>query len=385
MPDQITTEQFFKSSEFHFRYVADHIPTLVWVANTDGWIYWYNRSWYEFTGTTPEQMEGWGWQSVHDPAILPTVLEKWGASIATGRPFEMVFPIRGADGVFHSFLTRANPLHGPNGKILRWVGNNTDITGQIRAEALLVALEEKNKQLRELSGRLLRSQDDERRRLARDLHDSVGQLLAALTMNMGVVLNQIDNLTPDAAAAVIQNKSILKHINEEIRTISHLLHPPLLKECGILPALRSFAQGFAERSNIKVSLDLPEVLDDLPEGMDLAIFRIVQECLTNVYRHSGSPTALIRVATSPGQISIQVQDQGKGMPSGKSGQLQGVGLSGIQERVREFGGTVEIQSSEKGTIITANLPCASENNATAPPLDDVSSHPQLSARAAGSH
>src|SRR5215212_2412499 len=107
------------------------------MADAEGWIFWYNRRWYEYTGTTPAEMEGWGWQSVHDPAMLPEVMERWKGSIATGEPFDMVFPLRGADGLFRSFLTRVQPLRDKDGRIIRWFGTNTDITEQqATAEAL---------------------------------------------------------------------------------------------------------------------------------------------------------------------------------------------------------------------------------------------------------
>ncbi len=130
-------EEALRESEEQFRTLADSIPNLAWWANADGYITWYNRRWYEYTGTTPEQMEGWGWQTVHDPEVLPKVLERWKASIATGEPFDMEFPLRGADGVFRSFLTRVMPLKDSAGKVLRWFGTNTDISALKRAEEAL--------------------------------------------------------------------------------------------------------------------------------------------------------------------------------------------------------------------------------------------------------
>jgi two-component system CheB/CheR fusion protein len=121
-------------SEEQFRTLADSIPNLAWWANGDGYITWYNRRWYEYTGMTPEQMEGWGWQSVHDPEVLPKVLEQWKTSLATGQPFDMEFPLRGADGIFHSFLTRVQPLKDSAGQVLRWFGTNTDISALKQAE-----------------------------------------------------------------------------------------------------------------------------------------------------------------------------------------------------------------------------------------------------------
>jgi PAS domain S-box-containing protein len=135
--DRKQAEEALKRSEAQFRTLANAIPQLCWMANSDGWIFWYNDRWYEYTGTTPEQMKGWGWQSVHDPQVLPSVLDRWKASIATGNPFEMVFPLRGADGVLRSFLTRVMPVKDTAGKVVRWFGTNTDVSAQRQAEEAL--------------------------------------------------------------------------------------------------------------------------------------------------------------------------------------------------------------------------------------------------------
>ncbi len=137
------TEAALRGSEERFRTMANAMPQLAWSANANGWLHWYNRRWYEYTGTTPEQMEGWGWQSVHDPVALPKVLEQWKASIATGEPFEMTFPLRGADGVFRLFLTRGFPLKDAAGRVTQWFGTNTDVTELKRAEEALRQSEER--------------------------------------------------------------------------------------------------------------------------------------------------------------------------------------------------------------------------------------------------
>jgi PAS domain S-box-containing protein len=126
--------EFLGRSEQQFRTLADSIPNLAWWANGDGYITWYNQRWYEYTATTPKQMEGWGWQSVHDPQILPSVIDRWKASLATGQPFDMTFPLRGADGVFRPFLTRVMPLKDAQGRVQQWFGTNTDVSEQKRAE-----------------------------------------------------------------------------------------------------------------------------------------------------------------------------------------------------------------------------------------------------------
>ena len=223
-------------------------------------------------------------------------------------------------------------------------------------------LEMLNRDLRALSSRLITTQDEERRRIARDLHDSVGPLLAAISMNNGLVCQQAGKLSAPATEALQQNADLIEQLSKQTRTISHLLHPPLLDEIGLLPAIRMFAEGFGERSNVKVTVDLSPDIGRLPPTMEISVFRIVQECLTNVYRHSGSKTAHIRISPKGDKsLTVQVRDEGKGLPfdhhvSMLVGTSHGVGLSGMRERVRELGGTFEIQSNDNGTTVTAQLP-----------------------------
>jgi PAS domain S-box-containing protein len=152
--DRKRAEETLAESEERFRTMANAMPQLAWIANADGWIHWYNRRWYEYTGTTPEQMKGWGWQSVHDPAELPKVLERWKASIATGEPFEMTFPLRGADGVFRLFLTRGFPLKDAAGRVTQWFGTNTDVTELKRTEEALRESEQQLKRAQEILQKL---------------------------------------------------------------------------------------------------------------------------------------------------------------------------------------------------------------------------------------
>ena len=133
-------DQALRRSQAELQALANSVPQLVWMANPDGFITWYNRRWYEYTGTTPAEMEGWGWQSVHDPAVLPSVIERWSESIRTGKPLDMVFPLRGADGLFRPFLTRVAPAHDEHGNVVRWFGTNTDISEQRETENALRAV-----------------------------------------------------------------------------------------------------------------------------------------------------------------------------------------------------------------------------------------------------
>lgn len=378
-------EEKLRRSEEELRALANSIAQLAWMANPDGYIFWYNQRWYEYTGTTLEQMEGWGWKSLHDPKMLPTVLTGWEASIRTGTPFEMEFPLRGADGVYHWFLTRVQPVRDHEGKLTRWFGTNTNIDEQRqllkslseardhlekRVQERTAELKTANENLRTLSASLLQARDDEQRRLARELHDSVGQLLAGISMNLSVVKSEAHKLSPAAAQCVSDNAELLEEAVREIRTISHLLHPPLLDEMGLGSALRWYAEGFADRSKIKVDLEIPANLGRLPNDTEIAVFRIVQECLTNVHRHSGSAAATIRIQRDSSRLVVQVQDSGKGISAEKQRELTvagrtGVGFGGMRERLRQLGGTLEIHSEGNGTTVSAVLVVRSDTDHTA--------------------
>ena len=233
-----------------------------------------------------------------------------------------------------------------------------------------VELDRTNQNLRELSARLMQLQDDERRRIARELHDSVGQMLAALGMNLAAVGTDIERLVK-TANTVNDSAALVQELSREVRTISHLLHPPLLDEAGLASALRWYVDGFAERSKIKVDLEVPADFERLTRESETAIFRTVQECLTNIHRHSESSTARIRITSSDGQISVEIEDRGKGIPPEKQSEMAstgtpGVGMRGMRERLRQLGGSLEIHSNSKGTLVVARLPVAvSESPAVA--------------------
>jgi len=234
------------------------------------------------------------------------------------------------------------------------------LTRDKSATGVLIADLTSQKQQIDFASRLQTMQDEERRRIARELHDSVGQLLAAIGMNISVIQAQAHKLDARAAGAVADNVALVEQVSREIRTISHLLHPPLLDIAGLASALRWYVDGFSQRSNIKVNVEIPEDLGRLPGEMEIAVFRIVQECLTNIHRHSGSDVAAIRLFQEGDRLTVQVQDNGKGIPAEKQRQLVdldrgGVGFAGMRERLRRLGGTLQIESKENGTVVSAIL------------------------------
>jgi signal transduction histidine kinase len=229
----------------------------------------------------------------------------------------------------------------------------------------------------ELTGRLLQLRDEEQRRVARELHDSVGQLLVAMSMNHGKALAE-KHLSPVTAKAISENTALLAQVSREIRTISYLLHPPLLDEVGLAPGVREYLEGFAERSSMKIRFEIAEDFGRLPRDLETALFRIVQEGLTNVHRHSASRTVTIRIVRFSDEVSVAIADTGIGIPKKKIGEIEagrasGVGLRGMRERVRQLGGRFKIRSTDKGTVILTRLPLENRMNTrsdgfAAPPL-----------------
>jgi signal transduction histidine kinase len=215
--------------------------------------------------------------------------------------------------------------------------------------------------LRQFSVRLLQSQDQERRRIARELHDSTGQKLAAAAMNLSLIGKSAETLDARARKALAESLELLDQSSSDIRTLSYLLHPPLLDERGLAAAVRWYVDGFTERSGVGIKLEVSTELPRLPEETEMALFRIVQEGLTNIHRHSGSSTATIRLTVDSNHVQLEMRDDGKGLPKPRrDGPVAppGVGITGMRERVNLLGGHLDMKSDARGTIVSVTLPLA---------------------------
>lgn len=241
-------------------------------------------------------------------------------------------------------------LRGEDGKLRGFICVTRDITDRKRAE----------EEMRKLSIRLMNLQDQERRRIARELHDSEGQNLSLLLMSLSKLKRTCAELDEESRALLTESIETANECLRDVRTLSYLLHPPLLDEFGLISALQWYAEGFGERSGIAVNLDIPASLNRLPPEMETSLFRLVQEGLTNIHRHSGSQTADISLICEDGCLRLKIEDHGKGMSaaqvSGTNGSAGGVGLASMRERVRELGGTLEILSEAGRTQINVVLP-----------------------------
>jgi len=217
-----------------------------------------------------------------------------------------------------------------------------------------------------LPARLLKAQDEERRRIARDLHDSTAQELAVVAMNLGRLEEWIEGRDPWAANLLADSLAVLAQGNRDLRTLAHLLHPPMLEELGLAGALRHYVEGFSQRSGIRVELECGEDLERCSDGIETALFRVVQESLANVHRHSTSSCAFLKLARAGDNIELTIADRGRGLPpgllTGTSDEARiGVGISGMRERVRQLKGRLDLSSNDQGTTVHVVLPfCAKD-------------------------
>ncbi len=253
-------------------------------------------------------------------------------------------------------------------------------------------VEKRTLALRRLSARLMRVQDEERRRIARDLHDGLGQWLAAAQINVDVALSR----TSGSASSILkETREIIEHAVSSIRTMSYLLHPPLLDEAGFDSAAQWFIEGLVKRSGIPIKINFshfegegcgPVKVARMPDGVELALFRALQEGLTNVHRHSASPRAEVRFARLPDRAVLEIQDFGKGLPQDvmerfqRTGTGSGVGLAGIRERMKELGGDFKIFSGSTGTMLRATVPLAADMIMPDPPEVPIRSTQQAPER-----
>jgi PAS domain S-box-containing protein len=349
---QKQVDRALRESEERFRAIVETTPECVTLVAPDGTLLHMNSSGLTLVGADCADMVVG--KSVYDLIELKDRdrFRAFNKRICRGEKGSLEFDIVGLRGERRHMETHATPLRNADGTVAQ-LAVTRDITKRKQAEE---AVKEK-----ELSARLLKLQDEERRRIARELHDGVGQLLAAMSMNASRLDGEKANLSPDAARCAEENSKLIEQVSADIRTMSYLFHPPLLDEMGLDSALKWYVDGFGERSKIAAKLELSPNWERLPQDHELCLFRIAQECLTNIHRHSGSSTALVRLLHSPGEIKLEVSDEGKGVNQEtqskiSSGETTGVGLRGMRERVRQLGGSLEVRSNGHGTIVIATVP-----------------------------
>jgi PAS domain S-box-containing protein len=385
---QKRAEQTLRESEAKFRGVFEQTTQFAGIMTVDGVLIEANKLSLEACGYRADQVLGkffwetpW-WRNFKESQ------EKIRAAVSNvvaGTPFREILSYSLTDGTERLVNFALYPITDKTGKVIFLHPTGIDITEQKRTEdnyrrlaetldaevrARTRELEEKNadilkqsEQVRDLSVRLMKMQDQERRHIARELHDSAGQTLAVLGMSLSALIRKSESMAPELAKDGEEIEELVQQLHREIRTTSYLLHPPLLDENGLTSALSWYVQGLGERSGLAIELNIANNFGRLPADMELAIFRVVQECLTNIHRHSGSKSADIRIGREDDRIRIDVEDRGKGMSADRVAEIQargsGVGIRGMRERVRQFRGDMKIESNELGTHVVVSIPIPS--------------------------
>jgi PAS domain S-box-containing protein len=361
-------EKELRESEEQFHALADSIPNLAWWANGDGYITWYNKRWYEYTGTIPKQMEGWGWQSVHDPKVLPEVLEKWKESIATGQPFDMEFPLRGADGVFRPFLTRVLPLKDTAGQVLRWFGTNTDISALRQTGK---ALEERTKQLEETNKEL----ESFSYSVSHDLRAPLRAIDGYSRMILKQQGDKFDERTTRLFDVIRNNTKMMEQLIDDLLALSRLGGEALSLSRLNVDELTKDVWEELKANNPERPIDL--TIDKLPLGIGDRSFikQVLVNIISNAIKFTRSrEVPLIGVGgyREETECVYYVRDNGVGfdmryhdklfgvfqrLHSAADYEGTGIGLALVQRIIQRHGGRVWAESEpDKGATFYFSLP-----------------------------
>jgi PAS domain S-box-containing protein len=385
--DRRRGEDALSAATAKFQAVFEQTTVFAGIMNKEGVLVEANRLCMEACGYRPEEVLNRPFWQAPWWRNFPESQEKIRTATpraVEGVPYREMLRYSWADGTERLVDFALYPIVNDKRNVLFLHTTGVDITDLKRTEenyrklaesldaevrARTIEIEQRNaevvrqsEQLRDLSSHLLRLQDEERRHIARELHDSAGQTLAVLGMKLGLIAQAATQASPDLKKAAEEAEQIVQQLTRDIRTTSYLLHPPLLDENGLPAALGWYVQGLEERSGLDITLEISDKFERLPHDMELVVFRVVQEGLTNIHRHSGSKTAQIRIYREGDAVCVGIRDQGKGMSPEKLAQIQaqgsGVGIRGIRERVRRLNGEMKIDSSSAGTTILVTIPVA---------------------------
>jgi PAS domain S-box-containing protein len=347
--DRKRTENALRESEKRFRLMADTAPVMVWMSGPDKRCMYFNKGWLEFTGRPIERELGDGWvENVH-PDDLASCLEIYSAAFDARKDFIMEYRLRRADGEYRWIWDTGVPRFEASGYFAGYIGSCKDITDRKQTED----------SLREISGRLISAQEEERGRIARELHDDMNQRVAL----MAIELEQLEQQAPISAAQLrdsihqLLNKS--RQLSADLHTLCHSLHPSKLEHVGLATAIRSFCDEIAHRLDLRIDCVYRDVPRDLPKNIALCLYRVVQEAIHNVVKHSGARDATVEITGSPSLIMVSVSDSGVGFGPDSTAVNAGLGLVSMRERARLVGGEFSIQSQpSQGTRIEVRVPLA---------------------------
>jgi PAS domain S-box-containing protein len=341
-------------------------PDIIFSRHANGSRDYLSDRFYDYTGAPSGSAIGWGWMEYIHPDDKEQATNRWECCVESGANYEVEYRLRSRDGSYRWFRARAVPIRDDQGDVFRWYGTCSDIhdskvleqSMRESATRLERMVDSRTAELRRLSVRLMTMQDQEHRRIARELHDGLGQELAVAKMVLDNTLQE--KALQSGKQACADASRIIDRAIQQVRTMSHLLHPPLLDEVGLLSAITWYVDGLAERSGIETKLDVqPSEFPRLPAELETAIFRIVQEALTNVFRHAEARRVWITLMQKDEKTFVAVRDDGKGIGE-RVAELQpdslGIGIGGIKQRAKELGGELRLANTNPGTLVEVIIP-----------------------------
>jgi two-component system sensor histidine kinase UhpB len=349
-------KQVLRQSEEQLRLFIDTIPTMAWTVRPDGAVDFINQRWLDYTGLSFEEEIEQPTRAVH-PEDLPRVMEKWLPELAAGESFEYEMRLRRADGEYRWFLVRTVPMRDDLGDIVKWFGTSTEIEDRKQAEdALRRSLDD----LRALAARLQSVREEERTRVARQIHDELGQALTGIKLESAYLIR---DLPAEAKQHSIRASSIAKLADETIQAVRRIateLRPGILDDLGLAAAVEWVAQEFQARTGTKVQLTLPVVDLAIDRERSTALFRILQEILTNVARHANATQVNVRLVKERGSLILEAHDNGKGVTKEELSAGRSLGILGMRERALLLGGDLAVWGSPaEGTTVFVRVPLES--------------------------
>jgi PAS domain S-box-containing protein len=336
-----------RESEERFRLVANSAPVLIWMSGPDKLCNYVNQAWLEFTGRSEEEELGNGWTDGVHAEDLKFCLDTYTSAFDRRESFKMQYRVRRSDGEYRWVFDLGVPRFNPDGSFAGYIGSCVDVTERKMAEDALASL----------SGHLIEAQEEERKRIARELHDDYNQRLAMLAIDLEKLAERIGDSSVEEAQQLYEFFDRVSELGADLHSLSHSLHSSTLESLGLVAGVRAFCEEFAEQQHIQVDFVHENVPRGLPADIALCMFRIAQEGLRNIKRHSSADRAEVRLEWKDEKLHLSVADWGRGFEPSKPTVNSGIGIRSMEERLRVLGGHLEIHSRPlKGTRIDASLP-----------------------------
>ena len=349
-------ERALRESEERSRHLIARAPVILWSARPDTTLDYVNDTCIEFTGMSREKMLNEGWHEAVHPDDLEAIQAIYAPAFEARRPFTGEYRVRRADGVYRWLLAIGIPKFSPRGAYEGYIGCDIDITERKNAENLIqdskTALEGSHREIQQLARMLMTAQEDEHRRLARELHDDLTQRLARIAIDIGRI-----ETAHDAPAGMRPIREDLVRLSEDVHALSYRLHPSVLDDLGLVEALRTECDRASRHGSIQVKADLGEVGESTPVETSLCLFRVAQEAVNNALRHAQASALTVVLAPVRQGLQLSVSDNGRGFETARYPTHASLGLASMRERIRLLNGELEIRSSPgEGTTVTAWVP-----------------------------